>query len=265
MRVRGFTQDDAHIFCTPTQVQDQITECLDLTLKILGRFGFKDYKAVISTRDPKKPEKYMGSEKKWKRAQHDLAQALVKKEISYSEAVGEAVFYGPKIDITIVDAAGREWQCTTIQFDFNLPKRFKATYVGDDNKMHEVVMIHRALLGSIERFCGILLEHYEGNLPTWLAPTQVSILPVASGQSRYAENMLEKLLKRGIRAEIDDSSSTIAYRIRQAELAKIPYMAICGKQETENNDLSIRKHGVGNLGKATFEEFVKEIESESQE
>lgn len=263
LRVRGFTQDDAHIFCTPAQVQDEIIKTLDFTLKILRRFGFKEYKAVLATRDPKNPEKYMGSEKKWIQAQHDLAQALVKKRIPYNEAVGEAVFYGPKIDIAIVDAAGREWQCTTIQFDFNLPKRFKATYIGNDNKTHEVVMIHRALLGSIERFCGILLEHYGGNLPTWLAPVQVSILPVTSNQSQYAENTLEKLLEHGIRAEIDESSSTIAYRIRHAELAKIPYMAICGKQETQNDELSIRKHGVGNLGKATFDEFVKKIEDES--
>jgi threonyl-tRNA synthetase len=263
LRVRGFTQDDAHIFCTAAQVQDEITKTLDFTLNILRRFGFKEYKAVLSTRDPKQPEKYMGSEKKWKQAQHDLAQALVKEEISYKEAVGEAVFYGPKIDITIVDAAGREWQCTTIQFDFNLPKRFKATYVGNDNKNHEVVMIHRALLGSIERFCAILLEHYGGNLPTWLAPTQVVILPVTSNQTRYAETTLEKLREHGIRAEIDDSSSTIAYRIRQAELTKTPYMAICGKQETETNRLSIRKHGAGTLGQATLEEFIKEIEDES--
>jgi len=206
----------------------------------------------------------MGSETKWSQAQNDLAQALVKKKIPYNEAPGEAVFYGPKIDINIVDAAGREWQCTTIQFDFNLPKRFKASYVGNDNKTHEVVMIHRALLGSIERFCAILLEHYDGNLPVWLAPVQVSILPVTSDQNQYAQNTLEKLLEHGIRAEIDDSSSTIAYRIRQAELAKIPYMAICGKQETETKKLSIRKHGAGNLGEGTLEEFVKRIEDETQ-
>ena len=264
LRVRGFTQDDAHIFCTPAQVEDEIIKTLDFTLNILRRFGFKEYRAVLSTRDPKQPEKYMGSEKKWRQAQHDLAQALIKKAIPYNEAVGEAVFYGPKIDINIVDAAGREWQCTTIQFDFNLPKRFKVAYVGDDNKTHEIVMVHRALLGSIERFIAILLEHYGGNLPTWLAPVQVSILPVTYDQSQYAESALGKMVEHGIRAEVDDSSSTIAYRIRQAELAKIPYMAVCGKQETETNRLSIRKHGVGNLGKATLEEFVKKIEDESQ-
>jgi threonyl-tRNA synthetase len=204
----------------------------------------------------------MGTEKKWRQAQNELAQALVKKEIPFDEAPGEAVFYGPKIDVNIVDAAGREWQCTTIQFDFNLPKRFMATYIGNDNKMHEVIMIHRALLGSIERFCAILLEHYAGNLPTWLAPVQVSILPVTSDQSQYAEKIMKELLEHGIRAEVDDSSSTVAYRIRQAELAKIPYMAICGKQETETNKLSVRKHRLGNLGIKNFEEFLKEIEEE---
>jgi threonyl-tRNA synthetase len=264
LRVRGFTQDDAHIFCTPAQAEDEIFRALDFALKILQSFGFKEYKAVLSTCDPKQPEKYMGTERKWRQAQNELVRALVKKEVPFKEVSGEAVFYGPKIDVNIVDAVGREWQCTTIQFDFNLPKRFKATYVGDDNKMHEVIMIHRALLGSIERFCAILLEHYSGNLPTWLAPIQVSILPVTSDQSQYAEKIMKELLEHGIRAEIDASSSTVAYRIRQAELAKIPYMAICGKQETETNKLSIRKHRFGNMGKIDLEELVEKIEKESQ-
>lgn len=264
LRVRGFTQDDAHIFCAPAQAENEIFRALDFALKILRRFGFKEYKAVLSTRDPKQPEKYMGTERKWRQAQNELAHALVKKEVPFKEAPGEAVFYGPKIDVNIVDATGREWQCTTIQFDFNLPKRFKATYIDNDNKMHEVIMIHRALLGSIERFFAILLEHYAGNIPTWLAPVQVTILPVTSDQSEYAENIMKELLEHGIRAEVDDSSSTLAYRIRQAEQAKIPYMAICGKQEAETNKLSVRKHRLGNLGKASFEELLKKIEEESQ-
>ena len=264
LRVRGFTQDDAHIFCTPAQAQDEIFRALDFALKLLRRFGFKEYNAVLSTRDPKQPEKYMGTEKKWRQAQNELAQALIRREIPFKEAPGEAVFYGPKIDVNIVDAAGREWQCTTIQFDFNLPKNFMATYIGNDNKIHEVIMLHRALLGSIERFFAILLEHYAGNLPTWLAPVQVSILPVTSDQNKYAEKILKELLELGIRAEVDDSSSTIAYRIRQAELAKIPYMAICGKQETETNKLSVRKHRLGHLGKVDIDEFVKEIKEDSE-
>jgi threonyl-tRNA synthetase len=264
LRVRGFTQDDAHILCTPAQAQDEIFRALDFALKLLRRFGFKEYKAVLSTRDPRQPEKYMGTERKWRQAQNELAQALIKKEIPFREAPGEAVFYGPKIDVNIVDAAGREWQCTTIQFDFNLPRNFMATYIGNDSKMHEVIMLHRALLGSIERFFAILLEHYAGNLPTWLAPVQVLILPVTSDQNKYAEKILKELLELGIRAEVDDSSSTIAYRIRQAELAKIPYMAICGKQETETNTLSIRKHRSGQLGKVDIDEFVKKINEDSE-
>ena len=264
LRVRGFTQDDAHIFCTPAQAGDEISKALDFALKVLQRFGFKEYKAVLSTRDPKQPKKYMGTEKKWKHAQNELIEALVKKKIQFKEAPGEAVFYGPKIDVNIVDSTGREWQCTTIQFDFNLPKKFKASYVSEDNRTCEVVMIHRALLGSIERFVAILLEHYAGNLPTWLAPVQVSILPVTSDQGQYAKMIMKKLCQHGIRAEVDDSSSTVSYRIRQAEVAKIPYMAICGKQEIETNKLSIRKHGYGNLGTMTFEGFVEEIEKELQ-
>lgn len=264
LRVRGFTQDDAHIFCTNAQVDDEILKLLDFAVQILRQFGFTKYKAFLSTRDPNQPERYMGSEKKWKQAQNALARALVKEEIPYTEAKGEAVFYGPKIDLNIVDSAGREWQCTTIQFDFNLPKRFQAIYVGDDNKTHEVVMIHRALLGSIERFFAILLEHYGGNLPSWLAPVQVSVVPVGLDQIEYAKSVCDTLKAHGIRAELDESSSTVSYRIREAELAKIPYMVICGRQEAERNSLSVRKHGAGDIGELTLEQFLGKIRNEPQ-
>jgi threonyl-tRNA synthetase len=264
LRVRGFTQDDAHIFCTNAQVTDEILRLLDFALQILRRFGFTKYKAFLSTRNPSQPEMYMGSEKKWQLAQEALARALIKMRIPYTEAQGESVFYGPKIDLNIVDAAGREWQCTTIQFDFNLPKRFKAAYIGDDNKTHEVVMIHRALLGSVERFFAILLEHYGGNLPTWLTPLQVSVLPIGSDQIAYARHVCERLKEHGIRAELDGSSSTVSYRIRQAELAKIPYMVICGKQEMERNSLSVRRHSTGRIGELTFEQFLEKIKGELQ-
>jgi threonyl-tRNA synthetase len=264
LRVRGFTQDDAHIFCTYLQVEDEILRLLDFSLQTLRRFGFTTYKAFLSTRAPSQPEKYMGSDKKWQLAQNALARALAKEEIPYTEAQGEAVFYGPKIDLKIVDAAGREWQCTTIQFDFNLPKRFKANYVGNDNKIHEVVMIHRALLGSVERFFAILLEHYGGNLPTWLAPVQVSVVPVGSNQIAYAKGIYDRLREHGIRAEFDESSSTVSYRIRQAELAKIPYMIICGKHEAERNSLSVRRHGTGNIGELTLEQFLGKVRDELQ-
>jgi threonyl-tRNA synthetase len=175
---------------------------------------------------------------------------------------GEAVFYGPKIDINIVDASGREWQCSTIQFDFNLPKRFNMTYTGPNGKEHEVLMIHRALLGAIERFFAILVEHYEGNLPIWLAPTQVKILPISDNYISYAQRIHEKLQAYGIRSEIDTSASTISYKIREAEVQKIPYMVICGKHEANLKKISIRKHGVGNLGLLTTKELTKNIKNE---
>jgi threonyl-tRNA synthetase len=259
MRVRGFTQDDAHIFCTPEQVEDEIHKLLDFTEHLLQKFGFKKYHAILSTRDPEHPEKYMGSEHKWKLAQKALATALNKKKIAYNEIAGEAVFYGPKIDLNIVDAADREWQCTTIQFDFNLPKRFNTRYVAADGKQHEVIMIHRALLGAIERFFAILIEHTRGNLPAWLAPTQVTVLPVSTDYTQYAEKIHNELLANNVRSELDPSTATISYRIRQAETQKIPYMAICGKREAETNKISVRKHGAGNIGTMTVKELIQKI------
>lgn len=259
LRVRGFTQDDAHIFCTSEQAKEEISTLLDFTRQIMQKFGFQKYKFYLSTRDPEHPEKYVGSDGQWKRAQDVLADALREKSITYQEMPGEAVFYGPKIDLNIVDAAAREWQCTTLQFDFNLPKRFKATYVGADNKEHEVVIIHRALLGAIERFFGILLEHCNGNLPAWLAPKQVSVIPVSNDYLKYARSLHLKLVTSGIRAELDDSASTVRYKIRNAELLKVPYMAIIGKREAETGRIAIRKHGTGKLDSLTFEELVSHI------
>jgi len=262
LRVRGFTQDDAHIFCTAEQIDEEILKLLDFAEHILQRFGFHEFNVYLSTRDSKQPEKYMGSEKDWKTAQRALAEALKKKGITYREMQGEAVFYGPKIDINIVDASGREWQCSTIQFDFNLPKRFNITYTSSNGKEHEVLMIHRALLGTIERFFAILVEHYEGNLPIWLAPTQVKILPISDNYISYAQRIHEKLQAYGIRSEIDSSASTISYKIREAEVQKIPYMVICGKHEANLKKISIRKHGAGNLGLLTAKEFIKKIRNE---
>jgi threonyl-tRNA synthetase len=265
LRVRGFTQDDAHIFCAKEQVYDEILKILDFTRHMLRKFGFHEYQAYLSTRDPKQPEKYMGSEKNWKLAQSALAEALKEKGISYREMPGEAVFYGPKIDINIVDASGREWQCTTIQFDFNLPKRFHMAYTGQDGRKREVMMIHRALLGAIERFFAILIEHYKGNLPVWLASTQAIILPVSDAQIEYAEKVCEELLTHGIRTEIDHSSATVSYKIREAENQKIPYMLICGKSEAKDGKISVRKHGVGNLGLEKIEELIKNIKTEQDQ
>ena len=259
LRVRGFTQDDAHIFCTAGQVKQEILALLDFTRRIMRRFGFEEYRVYLSTRDPEHPEKSMGSNEEWQYAQNALAEALKEKRIDYREMPGEAVFYGPKIDMNIVDAAGREWQCTTLQFDFNLPKRFNITYVGTDNKEHEVVMIHRALLGAIERFFAILLEHCNGNLPTWLAPVQVSVIPVSDDCLEYAESVRRKLATCGIRAELDGSTSTVSYKIRNAELQKIPYMTIIGKHEAETERIAVRKHGTGNAGSLTIEELARQV------
>ena len=263
LRARGFTQDDAHIFCTEEQVKQEILRLLDFTQHMLQKFGFKEYHIYLSTRDPQHPEKYMGSEQEWNHAQNSLAEALREKKLAYCEMPGEAVFYGPKIDINIVDASDREWQCTTIQFDFNLPKRFNITYVGTDGKEHGIVMIHRALLGAIERFFAVLTEHCNGNFPIWLAPIQVVVLPVSANQVEYASEIYRELLSHGIRSELDCSTSTVNYKIRQAEVRKIPCMIICGKQELKLKRISVREHGAGNVGLMTLEELVGKVKGES--
>ena len=259
LRVRGFTQDDAHIFCTPELLEKEIPKILDLSENILKRLGFTEYKFELSTRAPEKPENYMGSEDEWNWAQSVLAEALGQKNIQYAEKQGEAAFYGPKIDIKIVDSSGREWQCTTIQFDFNLPKRFNLTYMGSDGEEHQPIMIHRVLLGSIERFLGILVEHCRGNFNPWLAPIQIRVLSISEKYNWYAKQIHERLSAIGIRSELDESSSTLSYKIRSAETEKIPYMVICGKREAETNTISVRKHGRKELGTVTLEELVKTI------
>ena len=256
LRVRGFTQDDAHIFCTPETAKQEILNLLDFTSHFLRAFGFKKRRVYLSTRDRAHPEKYMGSDSEWNKAQNALAETLNEKHVTYKEMPGEAVFYGPKIDMNIIDAAGKEWQCTTLQFDFNLPKRFNVVYIGADNSEHEVVMIHRVLLGAIERFFAILLEHCGGNLPAWLAPVQVEVLPMNDDCLKYAEEACKQLTVYGIRAEIDGSSTTVSYKIRSAELRKVPYMAIVGKHEVEQHKLAVRKHGTGRIGSMSTTELI---------
>ncbi|NIP67335.1 threonine--tRNA ligase [Candidatus Bathyarchaeota archaeon] len=263
LRVRGFTQDDAHIFCTPRQVEDEITEILDLTEHILGRLGFSEYKVELSVKDPKQPENYIGSNEDWESAQEILAKALERRRMTYRKAVGEAVFYGPKIDLKIVDSIGREWQCSTIQFDFNLPKRFDLTFVGSDGQEHPTLMIHRTLLGSIERFIGIMMEHYAGNLPLWLPPIQVRVMSISKEYNHYAEKIHKALIKQGIRSTLDNSASTLSYKIREAETQKVPYMVICGEAEVKSDELSVRRHTVGDVGRFTFKSFVRLIEEEN--
>jgi len=262
LRVRGFTQDDAHIFCAPEQIETEISKALDLTEHVLKKFGFNKYKMELSTRDPKNTGKYMGSDSEWMTAQKALARALEQREVQYAEMQGEAVFYGPKIDVKIVDSIGREWQCSTIQFDFNLPKRFDLTYIGPDGEKHRTLMVHRALLGSIERFFGILIEHYQGNLPAWLAPIQVRVLPISERFIKYAKEVSEKLSSFGIRCELDESATTIGYKVREAEVQKVPYMVICGRKEAESGTISTREHGQKSLGAFTIEEFVNTVKSD---
>ncbi|MEO0140142.1 MAG: threonine--tRNA ligase [candidate division WOR-3 bacterium] len=255
-RVRGFTQDDAHIFCSQDQFIDEVRGVIRLTKRILRKFGFQDYKIDLSVKDPKKPEKYMGDEEGWVLAENGLAEALSAEGLSYEVQEGESAFYGPKIDIQLHDALGRRHQCTTIQVDFNIPTRFDVTYIGQDGLEHRVVMIHRAILGSIERFFGILLEHYGGAFPLWLAPVQVVVLPVVSGVNPYAAKITETLRAKGLRAEFDLRPERISYKIREAETQKVPYMAVVGKREAESGKVSVRKRGRGDMGPMALEEFI---------
>jgi len=257
LRVRGFTQDDAHIFCAPDQLADEVSGVLDLVDVMMRAFHY-DYKVFLATR----PEKYLGTEEEWERATRSLVAALKARELDYEIDEGGGVFYAPKIDVKLVDALGREWQGPTIQVDLNLPKRFDATYVGADNAEHEVIMIHRTVLGSMERFVGGLIEHYGGAFPAWLAPEQVRVLPIAEGQADYARQVHAELRQAGFRAEIDLSGEKIGARIRRATLDKTPYMAIVGGRELENKTVSIRRRKEGDQGAVALEEFVARLRVE---
>ncbi len=265
LRVRGFTQDDAHIFCAPDQLEKELVNVIDLMQLILGGLGFKEYKITLSTRDPEHPEKYMGSDEDWINAQKVLSRALKVKGLKFMEAPGEAVFYGPKIDVKLIDSLGREWQGPTIQIDFNLPKRFNITYVGPDGREHLTVMIHRTLLGSFERFFGLLIEHYGGDFPLWLAPVQVRVIPLSDRYNKYAREIHEKLKENGLRVELDDRSETLSYKVREAETQKIRYMVIVGKKEQDSGVISIRRRKSGDMGSMTVQEFIKLVKWEINE
>jgi threonyl-tRNA synthetase len=257
LRVRGFTQDDAHIFCTPEQMEDEIINVLNLTIKLLSDFGFKEYDIRLSTR----PEKFVGKEKDWERAENSLKLALEKMNLNYQIDPTEGVFYGPKIDIKIKDCLKRAWQCSTIQLDFNLPQRFNITFRDKQSKGENVVMIHRALMGSLERFIGILIEHYAGWLPLWLAPVQVKVLSISQEQISYAKEVYEKLKKENIRCELDISDERLGYKLRSAITEKIPYALIVGKEEQKTNKVAVRKRDA-DLGKTELSSFIKQIHSE---
>ncbi len=258
-RVRGFTQDDAHIFCSREQAAEEIDGVLDLSLYMVERFGFKDFEIELSVRDPSCCEKYAGDDTMWCDAEDALKGALERRGLPFKRAEGEAVFYGPKIDMKLLDALGRGWQGTTIQFDFNLARRFDVTYVGADGKPHPVLMIHRTVLGALERFVGNLIEHYAGEFPAWLAPVQAVVVTISSENLPWAEEVLGGLQAAGIRAEGDFRDETIGSKIRDAELQKVPYVLVVGRREAEEKRVSVRSKKRGQLGAMTPEEFTKNV------
>ncbi len=258
LRVRGFTQDDAHLFVTPEQLEDEIIGVLDFTKFMIETFGFDKYNIYLSTR----PEKYVGSLEHWELATNALKVAVEKLGLPYKIDPGEGVFYGPKIDVKLVDALGREWQGPTVQVDFNLPERFDVTYIGKDGNPHRPIMLHRVVLGSMERFFGTLIEQYAGAFPTWLAPVQVKIVPISENQLEYAKKVYDELFSNDIRVELDSRNEKMNAKVRDAEKEKIPYVLVIGQREVENGTVSVRKRHKGNLGPVKFNEFVDMIKEE---
>lgn len=260
-RVRSFTQDDAHLFCTDDQVQDEIMGCLDLVKVVLNTLGIKDYRVRVGLRDVDST-KYVGDPENWDRAENALRQAASSLDVPFTEESGEAAFYGPKIDFVVKDVIGREWQLGTVQVDYNLPERFDLSYIGPDNKPHRPVMIHRAPFGSLERFVAVLIEHFEGSFPTWLAPEQVRVLPISEKFTQQAEEYLNQLLEIGARASMDSTAEKIGAKIRLAQLDKVPYMLIIGANEIETNTISVRHRNRGDIGSLCPEEFISKFEEE---
>jgi threonyl-tRNA synthetase len=261
-RVRGFTVDDAHIFCLPEQVKHEFKDVIQLVLKVLRALSFTDFRVQMSFRDPDEKDKYAGDDASWEHAEQAIREVVEEMGLDAVEALGEAAFYGPKLDFMVKDALGREWQLGTAQLDYNLPNRFELTYVGEDNEKHTPVMIHRAPFGSLERFIGVLIEHCAGNFPIWLAPVQAVVLPMNEDLISMAENLASKLAEAGIRVEVDPRNETIGYKIRSAETSKVPYMLVLGRREAESGELAVRKHGDGQIGKMTAEAFVDHVQQE---
>jgi threonyl-tRNA synthetase len=258
LRVRGFSQDDAHIFCRPDQIEEEVIGVLDLMILFLSTFGFDDYEIYLSTR----PEKFVGNEEGWDKATEALRNALDFKGLEYEVDEGGGAFYGPKIDLKIKDVLGRAWQCSTVQVDFNLPQRFDMTYVGDDNARHQPIMIHRAIFGSMERFFGVLIEHYGGAFPLWMSPVQIRIATIGDEQAEYGEKVYETLKEKGMRVEKDFRNEKLGFKVREAQLEKIPYLLVIGNNEMESGTVAPRKLGGKNLPTMTVDEFMNSIESE---
>lgn len=261
-RVRGFTQDDAHIFCTPDQLDEEFKKVIDLVLYVFSALGFSDFIAQVSLRDTQEKDKYIGSDENWDKAEQAIINAAKEKQLNYVVEEGEAAFYGPKLDFMVNDALDRSWQLGTIQVDYNLPERFELTYKGKDNQLHRPVMIHRAPFGSMERFVAILLEHTGGNFPLWLMPQQVTLLTISEKYEKYAQKVLSLLKNNEIRATIDDRGETMGKKIREAEMEKFPFMLIIGEKEFDNQSVTLRKHGGEDLGLMTIDKIVDWIKSE---
>ncbi len=258
LRVRGFTQDDAHIFCRPDQIEDEVLAALDLTFYIFKTFGFSEYEIYLSTR----PEHSVGEPELWDKATEALSQALQKRGLAYHVDEGGGAFYGPKIDIKVKDALGRPWQCTTVQFDFNEPERFDLSFVGEDGKEHRPYMVHRALLGSLERFFAILVEHYGGAFPLWLAPVQAEVIPIADRHLEYAEQVARQLNSAGLRAEVDSRREKVNFKIREAQMQKVPYMLVIGDREVEAGAAALRSRTEGDLGAKPLQEIEQMLLSQ---
>jgi threonyl-tRNA synthetase len=261
-RVRGFTQDDAHIFCTPSQIEKEVEACMDFAFAVMKNFGFEKFEVELSDWDPKHPENYPGKPEDWHHASDSLASTLARMNIPYKKMEGEGAFYGPKIDVKLIDAIGRPWQLTTVQFDFNLPARFGLQYIAEDGAKHQPLMVHRALLGSVERFFGILIEHYTGAFPLWLAPVQIEICPVSEKVADYARHVTDTLKRHGLRVHLDDRNEKLSAKIRDAQLQKIPYMFVVGTKEAEAGTVSVRHRAKGDLGPKPLAEIVETLQKE---
>lgn len=261
-RVRGFTQDDAHIFCRPDQVKEEFIKVIDLVLYVFNALGFEDYEAQISLRDPNDKDKYIGDDALWEKAEREIQEAAEERGLQTVTELGEAAFYGPKLDFMVRDAIGRKWQLGTIQVDYNLPQRFELEYVGADNQKHRPVMIHRAPFGSMERFVAVLTEHCAGNFPLWLAPDQIAVLPISEKYEDYANRVFSELKTHDIRGILDNRDEKIGRKIRDAEVKKIPFMLIVGEKEQSAGKVAVRRHGQGDLGTMTLDEFVKLFNNE---
>jgi threonyl-tRNA synthetase len=266
LRVRGFTQDDAHIFCTPEQIEDEIVGCIDFALAVLSAFGFTEYQVELSTWDPKDTKNFLGGAEKWEPANRSLENALTRRNIPYKIIPGEAAFYGPKIDVKLVDAIGRPWQLSTIQFDWNLPERFKLEYVAEDGTRKQPVMVHRALYGSMERFFGVLIEHYAGAFPVWLSPVQVAVIPISDKHVDYARKVTRQLEEAGVRVHLDDRAEKMNSKIRDHTMQKVPFLLVVGEKEAEAGTVNVRVRGQqqpeGTVPAVQFVERVKKLIAE---